>query len=187
MDRSTRIGEHSSCETFRDYEMRPVSGISRDEIHAVKDRFTAGAVGPRSFNDMSVLLGDDGQQDAYLGHVSADHGGNATPAWLVVAYWIYRAADAKRNQAMLSMGGVSSTRSYCCCSSAIAWRTFGAPGRRSFASSHTVPNDDLSVREQLGRFDASERLDGADRASAVCALKSTTSRSSRACCSAGLR
>ena len=78
---------------LRDYEMRTVRELS-DEIHAVKDRFT-----PERWNefrrDMSYFWKAMGR-NAYLDSLR-DHGGNATPAWLLPAYWIFRSADAKES------------------------------------------------------------------------------------------
>ena len=78
---------------LRDYEMRTVRELS-DEIHAVKDRFT-----PERWDefrrDMSYFWKAMGRS-AYLDSLR-DHGGNATPAWLLPAYWIFRTADASES------------------------------------------------------------------------------------------
>ena len=81
---------HVRIRDLRDYEIRTVSELA-DEIHAVKDRFT-----PERWNalkrDMAYFWKTMGRH-AYLDSLR-DHGGNATPAWLLVAYWIYQSADA---------------------------------------------------------------------------------------------
>ena len=78
---------------LRDYEMRTVQELS-DEIHAVKNRFS-----PERWNelkrDMAYFWGAMGKA-GYLDSLR-DHGGNATPAWLLPAYWIYRSADANES------------------------------------------------------------------------------------------
>ncbi len=75
---------------LRTYEMRRVSEVA-DEIHAIKDRFS-----PERWDelrkDMSYFWQSMGQQ-AYLGSLR-DHGGNATPAWLLPAYLMFRSAEA---------------------------------------------------------------------------------------------
>jgi hypothetical protein len=75
---------------LRDYELRTVEELS-DEIHGVKDRFSEERWSAFK-RDMSYFWRTMGRH-AYLDSLR-DHGGNATPAWLLVAYWIYRSADA---------------------------------------------------------------------------------------------
>lgn len=87
-----RIG-HTRLRDLRTYQMRRVSEMTR-EIHAVKDRFS-----PERWavfeKDMSYFWKTMGHQ-AYL-HSLRDHGGNATPAWMLVAHWIYGSAEAKES------------------------------------------------------------------------------------------
>ena len=75
---------------LQSYELRSVSEVAT-EIHAVKDRFT-----PERWSefkkDMSYFWETMGR-GGYLGSLR-DHGGNATPAWLFVAYLIYGSAEA---------------------------------------------------------------------------------------------
>lgn len=75
---------------LRDYEMRTVSELS-EEIQGIESRFT-----PERWNeleqDMAYFWETMGRQ-AYLDSLR-DHGGNATPAWLLVASLLYDSADA---------------------------------------------------------------------------------------------
>jgi len=78
---------------LRDYEMRTVRELS-DEIHAVKNRFS-----PERWDELKrdmAYFWETMGKTAYLESLR-DHGGNATPAWLLPAYFIYRSADAKES------------------------------------------------------------------------------------------
>jgi hypothetical protein len=75
---------------LRDYEIRTVSELA-DEIQGVEDRFSEERWAELK-QDMSYFWRAMGKQ-AYLDSLR-DHGGNATPAWLLAAYTIYRSADA---------------------------------------------------------------------------------------------
>jgi hypothetical protein len=103
---------------LRDYEIRTVQELS-DEIHAVKERFT-----PERWNelkrDMSYFWKAMGRS-AYLDSLR-DHGGNATPAWLLPAYWIYRSADAKE---VTFLWAALLDPLLLLLFFAVAWRTFG--------------------------------------------------------------
>ncbi|MBT8450957.1 MAG: discoidin domain-containing protein [Deltaproteobacteria bacterium] len=78
---------------LRDYEMRSISQLS-EEIHSVKERFS-----PERWSelkqDMSYFWETMGPQ-SYLNSLR-DHGGNATPAWLLVAYAVYGSATASES------------------------------------------------------------------------------------------
>ena len=78
---------------LRDYEMRSISYLAA-EIHSVKERFS-----PERWSelkqDMSYFWKTKGPQ-SYLDSLR-DHGGNATPAWLLVAYAVYGSADASES------------------------------------------------------------------------------------------
>ncbi len=76
---------------LRSYEIRKVSEVEA-EIHAVKDRFSAERWAELT-RDMSYFWKTMGRR-AYFDSLR-DHGGNATPAWLVVAHAIYGSADAE--------------------------------------------------------------------------------------------
>ena len=85
---------------LRTYEMRTVRELE-DDIHAVKNRFT-----PERWTelkrDMAYFWNAMGRR-AYLDSLR-DHGGNATPAWLLPAYWMYHSADA--NESTLLWGAL---------------------------------------------------------------------------------
>jgi hypothetical protein len=75
---------------LRDYEMRSVAELS-EEIQGIESRFS-----PERWReleqDMAYFWQTMGRQ-AYFDSLR-DHGGNATPAWLLVASLIYDSADA---------------------------------------------------------------------------------------------
>ncbi|MDH4282290.1 MAG: hypothetical protein OEV36_06530, partial [Myxococcales bacterium] len=75
---------------LRTYEMRKVSDVAQ-EIHAVKDRFST-ARWSEFKKDMSYFWKTMGPS-SYLDSLR-DHGGNATPAWLSVAYLFFGGAEA---------------------------------------------------------------------------------------------
>ena len=110
--------EHTELRDLQSYEMRPVSEVAT-EIHAVKDRFT-----PERWSefkkDMSYFWETMGRR-AYLGSLR-DHGGNATPAWLFVAYLIYGSAEA--NEATF-LGAALLDPLLLLLFFIVAWRTFG--------------------------------------------------------------
>jgi hypothetical protein len=103
---------------LRSYELRRVSEMA-EEIHAVKDRFS-----PERWSefkkDMSYFWKTMGHR-SYLGSLR-DHGGNATPAWLFVAYLIYGSAEA--NEATFLWGALLDPLLLLIFFIA-AWRTFG--------------------------------------------------------------
>lgn len=84
---------------LRDHRMRAVPAI-RQEIEDVKTRFT-----PERWNelkrDMSYFWETMGSH-AYLGSM-ADHGGNATPVWLTLAYFMFKSAPAS-NEVLIWAG-----------------------------------------------------------------------------------
>ena len=110
--------EGTQLRDLRDYEMRSVSEVA-EEIHAVKDRFT-----PERWTefkqDMSYFWKTMGP-GAYLNSLR-DHGGNATPAWLLVAYAIYGSAEA--SEATFLWGALLDPL-LLLLFFVVAWRTFG--------------------------------------------------------------
>lgn len=78
---------------LRDHRMRGVPTI-KDEILAIKTRFS-----PERWeelkSDMKYFWETMGPQ-AYLGSMS-DHGGNATPVWLTIAYFLFKSAHASND------------------------------------------------------------------------------------------
>jgi hypothetical protein len=78
---------------LRDYQMRTVDDL-RDEIQGVDGRFSAKRWAEFK-RDMSYFWSSMGRR-AYLDSLR-DHGGNATPAWLLVAYLIYGSAEAEES------------------------------------------------------------------------------------------
>ena len=78
---------------LRDYQMRTVDDL-RDEIQGVDGRFSAKRWAEFK-RDMSYFWGSLGRR-AYLDSLR-DHGGNATPAWLLAAYLIYGSAEAEES------------------------------------------------------------------------------------------
>jgi hypothetical protein len=103
---------------LRDYEMRTVKELS-DEIHAVKERFS-----PERWDELKrdmAYFWEAMGKNAYLDSLR-DHGGNATPAWLLPAYWIYRSADAKESTFLWAalLDPLSLLLFF-----VVAWRTFG--------------------------------------------------------------
>jgi hypothetical protein len=103
---------------LRNYEMRTVRELA-DEIHEVENRFT-----PERWTelkrDMAYFWNAMGKR-GYLDSLR-DHGGNATPAWLLPAYWMYRSADA--NESTLLWGALLDPL-LLLVFFVIAWRTFG--------------------------------------------------------------
>ena len=110
--------ETTQLRDLRDYEMRRVSEVA-GEIHAVKDRFT-----PERWTefkqDMSYFWKTMGP-GAYLNSLR-DHGGNATPAWLLVAHAIYGSAEA--SEATFLWGALLDPL-LLLLFFGVAWRTFG--------------------------------------------------------------
>lgn len=103
---------------LRNYEMRKVSEVEA-EIHAVKDRFSEERWAELK-KDMSYFWKTMGPR-AYLDSLR-DHGGNATPAWLVVAHAIYASADA-REATFLRAALLDPL--FLLLFFVVAWRTFG--------------------------------------------------------------
>ncbi len=85
---------------LRDYEMRTVADLA-EEIQGVEARFSAERW-TEFKRDMSYFWGSMGRR-AYLDSLR-DHGGNATPAWLLAAYLLYHSAEA--NESTLLFGAV---------------------------------------------------------------------------------
>ncbi len=110
--------EGTQLRDLRDYEIRSVSEVA-EEIHAVKDRFS-----PERWTefkqDMSYFWKTMGT-GAYLNSLR-DHGGNATPAWLLVAYAIYGSAEA--SEATFLWGALLDPL-LLLLFFIVAWRTFG--------------------------------------------------------------
>lgn len=103
---------------LRDYELRTISELS-PEIHAVKDRFTPERW-EKFQRDMAYFWKTMGRK-AYLDSLR-DHGANATPAWLLVAHWIYGSTEA-RESTFLWVGLLDPL--LLALFFAVAWRTFG--------------------------------------------------------------
>lgn len=78
---------------LRDYEMRTVADLA-DEIQGVDARFSP-ARWTEFKQDMSYFWRSMGRR-AYLESLR-DHGGNATPAWLLAAYLLYASAEASES------------------------------------------------------------------------------------------
>jgi hypothetical protein len=110
--------EGTELRDLRDYEVRSVSEIA-EEIHAVKDRFTQERWSEFT-QDMSYFWKSMGPRD-YLNSLR-DHGGNATPAWLLVAYAIYGSAEA--SEATFLWGALLDPL-LLLLFFIVAWRTFG--------------------------------------------------------------
>jgi hypothetical protein len=110
--------EGTQLRDLRDYEIRSVSDVA-EEIHAVKDRFS-----PERWTefkqDMSYFWKTMGPR-AYLNSLR-DHGGNATPAWLLVTYAIYGSAEA--SEATFLWGALLDPL-LLLVFFIVAWRTFG--------------------------------------------------------------
>ncbi|MGB5266872.1 MAG: discoidin domain-containing protein [Polyangiales bacterium] len=110
--------EDTQLRDLSDYEMRSVSEVA-EEIHAVKGRFS-----PERWTefkqDMSYFWKTMGPR-AYLNSLR-DHGGNATPAWLLVAYAIYGSAEA--SEATFLWGALLDPL-LLLLFFIVAWRTFG--------------------------------------------------------------
>ncbi len=110
--------EDTQLRDLSDYEMRSVSDVA-EEIHAVKGRFS-----PERWTefkqDMSYFWKTMGPR-AYLNSLR-DHGGNATPAWLLVAYAIYGSAEA--SEATFLWGALLDPL-LLLLFFIVAWRTFG--------------------------------------------------------------
>ena len=90
LDGSLDLIESVELRDLRDYEMRTVSELE-DEIHAVKDRFSPERWAELK-RDMAYFWNAMGTR-SYLRSLR-DHGANATPAWTLVARWIYGEAEA---------------------------------------------------------------------------------------------
>ena len=103
---------------LRDYEMRDVSEVA-EEIHGVKNRFSAERW-TEFKQDMSYFWNTMGSR-AYLESLR-DHGGNATPAWLLVAHLMYGSADA--SEATFLWGALVDPL-LLLIFFFVAWRTFG--------------------------------------------------------------
>jgi hypothetical protein len=103
---------------LRTYEMKTVKEVA-PEIHAVKDRFS-----PQRWSefkkDMSYFWKAMGR-DAYLESLR-DHGPNATPAWMLVAHWIFDSASA--DETTLLWSGLLDPL-LLLLFFVVAWRTFG--------------------------------------------------------------
>ena len=110
--------EGTQLRDLRDYEMRSVSEVA-EEIHAVKDRFSPERWAEFK-QDMSYFWKTMGS-GAYLNSLR-DHGGNATPAWLLVAHAIYGSAEA--NEATFLWGALLDPL-LLLLFFVVAWRTFG--------------------------------------------------------------
>ncbi|NNE17651.1 MAG: hypothetical protein HKN10_04150 [Myxococcales bacterium] len=118
LDGSLERIEGTQLRDLRDYEMRTVSDVE-EEVHAVKDRFS-----PERWTefkqDMSYFWKTMGR-GAYLNSLR-DHGGNATPAWLLVAHAIYGSAEA--SEATFLWGALLDPL-LLLLFFVVAWRTFG--------------------------------------------------------------
>ncbi len=109
---------HIRMRDLRTYEMRPIADVA-SEIHEVKERFSTERWRELT-KDMSYFWTTMGPQ-AYLGSLR-DHGANATPAWLLVAHWIYGSADASDRTFLL---GALLDPALLLLFFLVAWRTFG--------------------------------------------------------------
>ncbi|MGD8606931.1 MAG: hypothetical protein PVH21_06535 [Myxococcales bacterium] len=115
-----------SLEPIKDVQLRDLHSYDIEtveeaapEIRAIKGRFSAQRWTELK-KDMSYFWKAMGRQ-GYLGSLR-DHGANATPAWMVLAHWIFRSASADEttllwtallDPALLLLFFV------------VAWRTFG--------------------------------------------------------------
>ena len=78
---------------LRDYEMRRVSELE-DEIHAVKERFSTERWQELE-RDMAYFWNAMGTRSYWQS--LRDHGGNATPAWMLVAHLLFGDAEASES------------------------------------------------------------------------------------------
>ncbi len=104
---------------LRDHRMRKVSDLL-PEIEAVKKRFSKERWAEFK-KDMAYFWETMGT-GAYLGSM-ADHGGNATPVWLSIAYLMY--GDAQASNTTLLLGGVLDPL-LLLLFAVVVWRSFGA-------------------------------------------------------------
>ena len=104
---------------LRDHRMRKVEDI-RPQVEAVRTRFSDArwAEFKRDMKYFWETMGSSG----YLGSM-ADHGGNATPVWLSVAYLMYGKAEASNE--VLLWGGLLDPL-LLLLFTIVVWRTFGA-------------------------------------------------------------
>ena len=103
---------------LRDYELRLIEELA-PEIDAVKDRFTPDRW-TEFKRDMAYFWGAMGR-NAYFDSLR-DHGGNATPAWFLVAHLLYRSADA--NDSVFLWSALVDPM-LLLLFFVVAWRTFG--------------------------------------------------------------
>lgn len=91
--------QRAELRDLRDHRMRKVSDIE-DEVVAVRKRFSDARW--REFKKDMRYFWETMGTSGYLGSM-ADHGGNATPVWLSVAYVMFRNAPAT-NEVLLATG-----------------------------------------------------------------------------------
>lgn len=103
---------------LRDHRMRGVPAI-REQIEAIKTRFS-----PERWallkKDMAYFWETMGH-GAYLGSM-ADHGGNATPVWLTIAYFLFKSVPASNE--ILIAGGLLDPL-LLLLYGVVVWRSFG--------------------------------------------------------------
>lgn len=112
--------QNTELRDLRDHRMRKLSELE-PEARAIKGRFSE-ARWAEFKKDMSYFWKTMGN-GAYLGSM-ADHGGNATPVWLSVAYMMYAKAPAS-NEALL--WGAALDPLLLLIFAIVAFRSFGAP------------------------------------------------------------
>src|SRR5690606_12509214 len=84
---------------LRNHRMRKVADI-QGEVESVRQRFSEERW--KSFKSDMKYFGETMGSSGYLG-IMADHGGNATPVWLSVAYLMFKSAPAS-NEILLLTG-----------------------------------------------------------------------------------
>lgn len=104
---------------LRDHRMRQVS-VVRDEIEAIKGRFSE-ARWAQLKEDMRYFWETMGNH-GYLSSM-ADHGGNATPVWLTIAYLMFKSAPAS-NEVLIWAGLLDPL--LLLIFAGVVWRSFGA-------------------------------------------------------------
>jgi hypothetical protein len=100
------------------YDMTRVRDVL-DQVHAVKDRFSPERW--EEFRQDMAYFRETMGSGGYLGSLR-DHGGNATPAWMLVAHLLFRYATA--NDTTLLMAGALDPL-LLLLFFVVAWRTFG--------------------------------------------------------------
>lgn len=113
-----RAVEDREIRDLRDYEMRPIGEIA-DEVRAVRSRFTDERWSEFK-HDMAYFWKQMGR-DGYFRSLS-DHGGNATPTWMLVARLLYGEVEASDR---VFLAGALLDPLLLLVFFVVAWRTFG--------------------------------------------------------------